>query len=117
MGQDNAISASVKNNGVEAVDGWKAMLYADGEPVDSLSGEEIEAFADTILTFNYHPSVTETKDSVQLLAKVTFGADEGEISYTTKAVNVRTSKPDYPVATELTVQENQNTATLNWTAP
>lgn len=61
MGQDNAISASVKNNGVEAVDGWKAMLYADGEPVDSLSGEEIEAFADTILTFNYHPSVTETK--------------------------------------------------------
>lgn len=117
IGQDNPVSVTVRNEGSDDADEWQAILLANGEPVDTIAGGLLMAYEDTTVTFNYHPAVTLSQDSVSLQARVALDGDGDESNNSTPAVRVKTMTPDYPTVSGLTAAEGRDKVTLTWTAP
>lgn len=116
-GKDFTVDVTVVNEGLDAMEGARVALYADGEVVEEKDCPALAAGGMATVTFarTMHPLAEE---AVALHATVTHSADLNAANNTTGVAHVQpvVSRLPEPTALEGKLSEEQGAA-LSWTAP
>lgn len=116
VGKEASIVVSLKNTGVNVATDYKVVLSCDGEVITEANGVEIasEATAEVEFAFIANPFTAETE--LNFTAEVVYAADLNDAD-NTASISVPVLGNELPTPTNLEATENQNSITLQWTAP
>ncbi len=114
-GAEYTVGVKVRNSGMDPADGYRIVLYRDGERISEMSGERIEPFSTAIVEFPEKATLFFS-DMTSYHAAIEFDTDEDMADNTSEAVNTVVSKPIYPTVTDLSGVGNSDSVVLSWSA-
>ncbi|MCM1320384.1 MAG: hypothetical protein NC217_08410 [Muribaculaceae bacterium] len=115
-GGDFKVDVTVVNEGSSTAAEYSVELYKDEVLVNTYAGKDLASGKRQVVSFDQTLSPLATED-VTYYAKVVFAADENETNNQTANVTVTPVVSNYPTATDLSAQAEDNGISLTWTAP
>lgn len=119
LGKTSAnISIGIANNGTESVAAtdYTVGVYNNTILIATVEGKALEAGASATISATYTPQSTDPTDN-SLHAVIDYSADENPTDNQTKAINIKTVKPEMPVVGDLKLDSESGINALTWTKP
>ncbi|MCM1402105.1 MAG: choice-of-anchor J domain-containing protein [Bacteroides sp.] len=112
-GKTAIATATVANYGINSAANYSVTLYADGEPVSTVSGPELKAGekAEVELSMDVTPL---HGDEVELHAMIEYAPDENSANNISQSLLLTVPKNSYTVPEGLTATETAEGIMLNW---
>lgn len=110
------VNVTVANEGVLKATAYTVELYANGEKVDTKTGEALEAGAKTVVAFTREFSAVDT-EPVVYQAKVVFAADQDKNNNETAEFIVAPKVSKLPAPTDLKAEATDEGVKLTWNEP
>jgi hypothetical protein len=113
------LSAVVFNDGKQSANA-EVQLYCNDECIKTKDLIDLAADEAAVVTFDYAPGLFLEGDSNSYYVKVVYDGDEKEQDNESATYIVNLTHPEYPVATDLSVETSltdNNEWTLQWNAP
>lgn len=117
-GEKATITATVKNEGAKAANGYTVVVKAgDTELLNETADEALESFATTTFTAELETSVFDEEGTeIAIIATVNYEADENTADNTAEAT-VTITEPTVPAVTSVSAWSNGDDVMVYWATP
>lgn len=117
-GEKATITATVKNEGAKAANGYTVVVKAgDTELLNKTADEALESFATATFTAELETSVfDEVGSEVAIIATVNYEADENTADNTAEAT-ITVTEPTVPAVTSVSAWSNSDCVMVYWATP
>lgn len=116
-GEKATVTATVKNEGANTVNGYSVIIKAgDKELLNTVSNEALESFATAEFTAEWETTVFDDIADVAVTASVVYESDQNSDNNVADAL-VSVTEPTAPGVTSVTAEEAASGVIVNWVAP
>ncbi|MGN0231844.1 MAG: choice-of-anchor J domain-containing protein, partial [Muribaculaceae bacterium] len=116
QGETFEISAKLINNGMNTASDFAVDLYRDGELVQTVQGEDVEPYGNTVVKFQESVSDVSFR-SLTYYAKINWDVDRVNGNNETEQASIYVKPKDYPAVTDLVGTSAPGAVTLTWSEP
>ncbi len=118
VGTSRQIDVTVRNHGAIEAQGYKVVLYRNGEAWKEANGTKTLKFGEEeTLSFEISATITDAGSTDTYYAQVVYAADQDNTNDRSEEKNVTIPTPDYPAITNLSARQVSTGIELTWDEP
>lgn len=118
VGTSRNIDVTVRNHGALSAQGYKVVLYRNGEAWKETNGTKTLMFGEEeTLSFEISATITDAGRTDTYYAEVIYATDQDNSNNTSVEKTVEIPTPDYPVITNLKARQLTDGVELTWNEP